>query len=202
MKSFVNVESGDCILISIMSGINGNVCCLPENHQDNKHPIPNVFLPIWGRLSLKRKAFSPFPERETPCSVPDVMKKFSSLNGILTKEQFARPWSSHSFHAQSRQIGNQTSYCSSQMHYICCFYGLLGPALGLPLCEGFQSTKEGSSGSQDGPKLCEWGCWCIWYNEHHQAVPVSLGELLKWGLPSEGSFQREQFDFSEFLFLL
>lgn len=67
----------------------------------------------------------------------------------------------------------------------------LDPALGLPLFGGFQSTKEGSLGSQNWPRLRKRGCRGVWSNEHCQAVPVSLGELLKWGIAFEENFPEE-----------
>ena len=107
-----------------MSGVHGNVCCILESYRVNQHPVPNIFLPIWGRLSLKREAL--IASRKGKHHIVSLMLRKSSfpLNGFLTKEQFAHPSSSHSLRLQNQQTGNKTSYCSSQMQYICSLYGL------------------------------------------------------------------------------
>lgn len=76
-------------------------------------------------------------------------------------------------------------------YYLLLIWSLLNPALDLLLYRGFQSTEEGSLGSPNWPKLHEQGCWGMWWNEHCQAVSVSLGELLKWSIAFEENLPRE-----------
>lgn len=98
-----------------------------------------------------------------------LRKSLFSLNGFLTREQFAHPWSPHSLRFRSRQRGNKTSYCSPQMQYICCFIrSLLNPALGLPHFRGSSPLRKAAWGPQIGA----------------DSVSELPRHLMEWTLPS------------------
>lgn len=162
MSDFVNIESGVCILISIMSGINGNVCCIPENFQGNKYPISNIFLPIWGRLSLHRESFHAPQEREASHSVPDVKKKFIFLQWVPYQGAVCSSLITMFplFAEQRKQIKQVVALLRFSIFTAYVVSVDFSPWF-TPLW-GFQSTKEGSLGSQNWPQLFVQCCWGIW----------------------------------------
>lgn len=123
-----------------------------------------------------------------------------SLNGFLTKEQFAHPRSSHFLHLQKRQSKWKELLLLDGVSLLL-IWSPVDPAHSLPLFGGFQSTKEDSLGSPSWPRPHERGCESILQRAHCQAVPASFGELPKRcvafeeNLPEEIAYFRNLYAF-------